>query len=56
MPLEFVFGEFKQAQVPVSLIEKRAKLNFHGLAKRDPLAKEEAAFVPLTDVRQVRFT
>lgn len=54
-PLEFVFGEFKQAQVPVALIEKRARLSFHGLAKRDPLAKEESAFVPLTDVRQVRF-
>lgn len=54
-PLEFVFGAFKEAQVPVALIEKRAKLDFHGLAKRDPLAGEESAFVPLTDVRDVRF-
>lgn len=54
-PLEFVFGEFKEAQVPVSLIEKRAKLNFHGLARHDPLAGEESAYVPLTHVSDVRF-
>jgi DNA/RNA endonuclease G (NUC1) len=54
-PLEFVFGEFKEAQVPVALIEKRARLNFHGLAKHDPLAGEEGAYVPLTHVSEVRF-
>jgi len=55
-PLEFVFGEFQQAQIPVALIEKRAKLNFHGLAALDPLAGEESAYSPLTSLEEIRFT
>ncbi|MGZ5445728.1 MAG: DNA/RNA non-specific endonuclease [Thermoanaerobaculia bacterium] len=54
-PLEFVFGEFEEAQIPITLIENRAKLDFHGLAELDPLFGEESGYVTLTSHEEIRF-
>ncbi len=40
--LEFVYGQFKTYQVPVSAIEKMAGLNFGPLREYDPLRSKEA--------------
>lgn len=54
-PLEFVFGEFKTYQLPVATIERRARLDLHGLSAHDPLDGEEAALLPLTELAQIQF-
>lgn len=40
--IEFVFGQFRTYQVPVSLVEKETRLKFGNLRKFDPLDKVEA--------------
>ena len=47
--LEFVFGEFKTYQVPISRIEQKTKLAF-GLDAYDPLARTEAR--PEREIRE----
>jgi endonuclease G, mitochondrial len=54
---EFVFGEFMTYQVPIKLIEKKAKMSFGQLSKVDPLKDDifESISSPIQSVRQIRF-
>jgi endonuclease G len=54
---EFVYGEFVTYQVPVHIIEKKAKISFGTLSKADPLKNEifESISSPVQSVRQIRF-
>jgi endonuclease G len=54
---EFVFGEFLTYQLPIRLIEKKAKISFGNLSQVDPLVDEifESINSPIQSVRQIRF-
>jgi DNA/RNA endonuclease G (NUC1) len=54
---EFVFGQHKTAQVPLSVIESMAGVSFSSeLHRLDPLERvQEARPRPLKDFRQIRF-
>lgn len=54
---EFIFGEFKTYQIPIKLIEKKAKVSFSKLSNYDPLKDDihEAILSPIESVRQIRF-
>jgi endonuclease G len=54
---EFVFGEYKTAQIPVARIETMTGLSFGELADLDPLNKETESLVEssIEDYEQIRF-
>jgi endonuclease G len=54
---EFVFGEFLTYQIPIRIIEKKAKISFGSLSKVDPLVDDifESISSPIQSVRQIRF-
>lgn len=54
---EFVYGEFLTYQVPIRLIERKAKISFSKLISLDPLKDEiyESISSPIHSVRQIRF-
>ena len=54
--LEFVFGQFRTYQLPVSKIEELTKLDFGKLKDSDPLYKQESfAIRELTSLDQITF-
>ena len=40
--IEFVFGQFRTYQVPITEVESQTKLNFGKLRNADPLKDQEA--------------
>jgi endonuclease G len=52
---EFVFGKHETAQARISSIERTARLSFGPLTALDPMGRDRAMAMPLTDPSQIRF-
>ena len=50
---EFVFGEFRTFQVPVSKVEELTGLSFPGLAEHDPLSGGEGDLLESSPLQEV---